>query len=293
MAVQEFALPEINDQRQLIEVFNAFEGTISAHEAALSAATRFYDSLREYVFGENADHQHLNALIEDIQAGKSLVGLDEPPNTDSCKAVLKVQGCSTLYPSVGPYSVEVEDIAIESIADIGFVVEAKDVQCEGAQQGEDVWVAANAAAVFTQGFVAYPVQTVLDMPVSADDVAPIGAVMEHVAEVQGDFHAGLPFRSFGLKAFDATLDLDQSAKPPVPGLGAEFSGEWPDIDDTLLDSVAPPEGVARFGAAGGLESDLAGERLQRRLVTLHLHQQVVARIEHGFNRFFGHAERPR
>ena len=152
-----------------------------------------------------------------------------------------------LNPTVSPYSVEVEDIAIEGVADIGFVIEAKDVQCEGAQQGEDVWVAANAAAVFTQGFIAYPVQTVLDMPVPAYDVAPIGAVMEHVAEVQGDFHAGLPFRSLGLEAFDVTVDLDQSAKPPVPGLGAEFSGEWPDLDGTLLDPVALPDGVARLG----------------------------------------------
>jgi len=83
-----------------------------------------------------------------------------------------------LYPSVTAYSVEVEDIAIESVADIGFVVEAKDVQCEGTQQGKDVWVAANAAAVFTQGFITHPVQTVLDMPVPADGIAPIGAVIE-------------------------------------------------------------------------------------------------------------------
>lgn len=90
MAVQEFALPDRNEQRRLVELFKAFEEMTSAHEAALSAANCFYDSLREDVFGEDADRLHLNELILDIQAGKSFVGIDEPPRTDDCKAVLKV-----------------------------------------------------------------------------------------------------------------------------------------------------------------------------------------------------------
>ena len=38
MAVQEFALPDRNEQRRLVELFKAFEEMTSAHEAALSAA---------------------------------------------------------------------------------------------------------------------------------------------------------------------------------------------------------------------------------------------------------------
>ena len=86
----ELALPPIHEQLRLVDVFKVFEETISAQEAALNAATGFYDSLREDAFGENADRLHLNKLILDIQAGKSLVGIDEPPRTDDCKAVLRV-----------------------------------------------------------------------------------------------------------------------------------------------------------------------------------------------------------
>jgi hypothetical protein len=69
--------------------------------------------------------------------------------------------------SIGQDPVEIEGVAVDRLADVGFVIEAEDVQGERAQQGKDAWVAANTAAVFTQGFVADPVQAVLDVPMAS------------------------------------------------------------------------------------------------------------------------------
>jgi len=197
-----------------------------------------------------------------------------------------------LNPPVSQNPVEIEGIAVERLSDIGFGIEAEDVQGERSQQGKDAGVAANTAAVFSQGFIADPVQAVLDVPVASDGIAPFDAIVGQVAQVQGGFVAGAPFRRLGFEAFDVAFDLDKRVKSPVPGLAAESSWEWPDLHGAPLDAVTPPDIVAPLGVNRRLESLLPGVRLQRGLVALQLHQKMVATSEYGLNRFFGHEVRP-
>ena len=90
MAVQEFALPPKHEQERMIAVCKAFEETTAAYESASVATKSYFAALREESFGANAKEMRLNDLLRDIQAGKSLVGLDEPPTGNLEKAVLKV-----------------------------------------------------------------------------------------------------------------------------------------------------------------------------------------------------------
>ena len=46
-----------------------------------------------------------------------------------------------LNPLISQYLVEIEDVAVEGLADVGFGIEVEDVQGEGAQQGKDAGVA--------------------------------------------------------------------------------------------------------------------------------------------------------
>lgn len=101
LATQEFALPSKDQQERIVIACRAFEEAIDAQGSALLSAMRFYDSLREDVFGARAIEVKLDELLHDIQAGKSLVGVDAPPRDHAERAVLKVSavGRRTFLPA--------------------------------------------------------------------------------------------------------------------------------------------------------------------------------------------------
>lgn len=92
----EFALPPMEEQRRLIAACKAFEEIVEAYELALIALLNYQQSLRETNFGEGITKMQLSDFLSDIQAGKSVVGIDEPPKGKEEKAVLKVSAVGKL-----------------------------------------------------------------------------------------------------------------------------------------------------------------------------------------------------
>lgn len=90
LAAQEFALPPVDQQKELIATFEALVQTVYAYELAEISAFSYHAALREEHFGESANEIYLGDLLNEIQGGKSLVGIDEPPKSSQEKAVLKV-----------------------------------------------------------------------------------------------------------------------------------------------------------------------------------------------------------
>ena len=88
--------------------------------------------------------------------------------------LMTAQGCSTLESLVGQQSVEVEGIVVEAQADIGDAIEAKQVEGEAPQQGEEAGVSPNATGILTQGHIPNVVKTVFNAPMGADGVGGVG-----------------------------------------------------------------------------------------------------------------------
>ena len=86
----EFALPPINQQLRIVEACEAALETVAAYESALEAALAYQASLREQTFSIAGIATRLGELVHEIQAGKSVVGVDEPPSSSAEYAVLKV-----------------------------------------------------------------------------------------------------------------------------------------------------------------------------------------------------------
>jgi len=90
LAKFEFALPPISEQVQIVSAGKAALKTVVAYEEALQTSLTYQTSLREQAFFLNVRPTLLGELIQEIQAGKSVVGVDEPPSSSDQYAVLKV-----------------------------------------------------------------------------------------------------------------------------------------------------------------------------------------------------------
>lgn len=97
----EFVLLPMEEQKKLRAAFSALAKTVYAYELAEIAASAYHAALREEHFSKSATEVYLGELLKEIQAGKSLVGVDEPPKDGQEKAVLKVSavGKHTFLPS--------------------------------------------------------------------------------------------------------------------------------------------------------------------------------------------------
>jgi type I restriction enzyme S subunit len=85
----EFALPPITKQLPIVKACEAALEVGVTYEAAFNAALVYQASIREQTFAIPTTPKRLGELIQEIQAGKSLVGIEEPPSADEF-AVLKV-----------------------------------------------------------------------------------------------------------------------------------------------------------------------------------------------------------
>ncbi|MGD0959411.1 MAG: hypothetical protein ABSB19_06365 [Methylomonas sp.] len=92
----EFALPSNKEQKGLLYACQVFEESVRAYESAFMAAIGYNDSLRESIFDICSSEIRLSDVLSDIQAGKSLVGIDEPSTEPDQKAVLKVSAVGKL-----------------------------------------------------------------------------------------------------------------------------------------------------------------------------------------------------
>ena len=86
----EFVLPPIDEQILIVRGCKAASDAAYAYEDALTASLIFQDSLREQLFSNECKSVPLGNLIKEIQAGKSVIGIDEPPSSNQENAVLKV-----------------------------------------------------------------------------------------------------------------------------------------------------------------------------------------------------------
>lgn len=86
----EFALPPVTGQLQIVKCCEVALQTIVAYEDALKASLTYQASLREQTFLRESRPTLLGELVQEIQAGKSVVGIDEPPSSSEEYAVLKV-----------------------------------------------------------------------------------------------------------------------------------------------------------------------------------------------------------
>ena len=89
LAAQMFSLPPGEVQADLVTAIRAYDSAIGEYVNALAGSVALINSLREEIFGFKATPQVLGDLLADIQAGKSLLGMNHPPSPTE-KAVLKV-----------------------------------------------------------------------------------------------------------------------------------------------------------------------------------------------------------
>lgn len=89
LAAQMFSLPPVNVQADLVTAMKAYDSAIDEYVIALARSVALINSLREEIFGFEATPRVLGDLLTDIQAGKSLLGMNHPPFPTE-KAVLKV-----------------------------------------------------------------------------------------------------------------------------------------------------------------------------------------------------------
>ena len=90
LAEYEFTLPPMNEQSLIVDACRQAFETVVAYEDAFRASLAYQASLREQIFSSTAVSTRLGDVLNDIQAGKSVVGMDEPPLSNEVKAVLKV-----------------------------------------------------------------------------------------------------------------------------------------------------------------------------------------------------------
>lgn len=107
----EFALPPVTEQLAIVNACGAALETVVGYEEALRASLAYQASLREQIFSITAIPTCLGDVLDDIQAGKSLVGVDEPPSSNEVKAVLKVSavGKRSFLPAESKTLIQQED----------------------------------------------------------------------------------------------------------------------------------------------------------------------------------------
>ncbi len=120
----EFVLPPIEEQKKLRVTFDAFAQTIYAYELAETGAKAYHAALREAHFGGNASKVYLGDLLKEIQAGKSLLGINEPPTGCQEKAVLKVSavGKRTFLPHESKTLIRQDEFINEHLVKRGDVL---------------------------------------------------------------------------------------------------------------------------------------------------------------------------
>jgi type I restriction enzyme S subunit len=90
LAQQEFALPPLAEQRRIAGALRSSLSVAEAHYLAAQKALVCVEATREYLFAEERTKSFpLGSVLEDIEAGRSLVGINEPPESGEY-AVLKV-----------------------------------------------------------------------------------------------------------------------------------------------------------------------------------------------------------
>lgn len=107
----EFALPPMIEQPAIVAACGAALETIVAHEEALRASLAYQASLREQIFSVTTIPIRLGDVLDGIQAGRSVVGVDEPPSSNKVKAVLKVSavGKRSFLPAESKTLIQQED----------------------------------------------------------------------------------------------------------------------------------------------------------------------------------------
>jgi type I restriction enzyme S subunit len=90
LAQYEFALPPLAEQRRIAEALQSSLSVAEAHYLAAQKALICVEATREHLFAkERTKSFSLGSVLEDIEAGRSLVGINEPPASGEY-AVLKV-----------------------------------------------------------------------------------------------------------------------------------------------------------------------------------------------------------
>lgn len=120
----EFALPPVTEQTAIVDACRAALETVVAYEEALRASLVYQASLREQIFSVSAIPTRLGDVLDDIQAGKSVVGLDEPPSSNEVKAVLKVSavGKRSFLPSESKTLIQQEDFMDNHVVRAGDIL---------------------------------------------------------------------------------------------------------------------------------------------------------------------------
>lgn len=91
LAQYEFALPPLAEQRRMAGVLQANLRVVEDTRLAVDTAKVCLEAVREYLFAAERTRQVvLDKVLEAIEAGKSVVGINRPPNTREEYAVLKV-----------------------------------------------------------------------------------------------------------------------------------------------------------------------------------------------------------
>lgn len=90
LAKQEFTLPPLEEQRRIAQLFQAGQKMVESLQRAVSAGEICLEATRESLFSEKRTQSvKLENILKDIEAGKSVVGINTPPNSNEY-AVLKV-----------------------------------------------------------------------------------------------------------------------------------------------------------------------------------------------------------
>jgi type I restriction enzyme S subunit len=90
LANYEFALPPLEEQQKIVELLQASLETVESYQSAYEVAENYLKSTREYLFAtDHTENLPLSHMLSSIEAGKSLVAIDQPPS-EGRYAVLKV-----------------------------------------------------------------------------------------------------------------------------------------------------------------------------------------------------------
>src|SRR5512147_2358303 len=107
-----------------------------------------------------------------------------------------------------------------------------------ADQGEDARIAADAAGILLQSGIQDVVETVLDSPVVANDVAEVLRGSSRRTEVVGGFFpAGIPVLAGGVEALGAASDFDGDLEVVMPGVASGARGEPPQSHGALFEAA--------------------------------------------------------
>lgn len=157
-----------------------------------------------------------------------------------------------------------------------------------ADQGEDARIAADTAGILLQSGIQDVVETVLDAPVVADDVAEVLRGGGRRTEVVGGFFpAGIPVLASGVEALGAASDFDGDLEVVMPGVASGARGELPQSYGALFEAGALTQLAAVVmtvrPALGTVGTDCLRER---GMIGLQLHEHVIACVKGLFEGVF-------